>query len=84
MRQTTARAPRRLASGAMRRMPPSAFHGEHAFLRAVLETVSAAGDCHAPARQLLYPRDAGHRDLTRIGGDMYRAMGRYAVETPGA
>ena len=84
MRQTTARAPRGPVSGTTRRMPPSAFHGEHALLRAVLRTMSSGGDCHAPARQLLYPRDAGHRDLTRIGGDMYRAMGRYAVETPGA
>ena len=61
----------------------SAFRERGAFLLAALKTMSSAGDVHAPARSLRYPRDAGHRDLKRIGGDMYRAMGRYASETPG-
>ena len=62
----------------------SALRGESAFLLAALRTMSSAGDFHAPVRPLRYPRDTGHRDLTRIGQDMYRAMERHAVETSGA
>ena len=63
-----------------RRVPPGAFRGERAFLAAVLRTMSSIGDCRAPVRPLRYPRDAKHRDLTRIGGDMYKAMGWHAAE----
>lgn len=66
------------------RMLLSAFRGERSLLSAALRTMSSAGDCQAPARPLRYPRDAGHQDLTRIGRDMYRAMGRHAVETSGS
>ena len=57
---------------------------ERAFLLAALGTMSSAGDFHAPVRTLRYPRDTGHRDLTRVGPGMYRAMERHAVETSGA
>ena len=80
MHRIAARSPGGPASGAERRMLLSMFRGERAFLPALLRTMSSAGDCYAPARPLRYPRDAGHRDLTRIGADMYKAMGRYTVE----
>lgn len=45
-----------------------------------LRTLSGAGDFHARVTVPLYPRDAQHQDLVRIGQDMYRAVGRYAEE----
>lgn len=81
MRQAATRSPNGPAFRTARQPLLSVFRGGRAFLPAVLRTMSSAGDCHAPVRSLRYPRDAGHRDLTRIGQDMYRAMGRYATET---
>ena len=83
MNRIAARSPGSSASGVERRTLLSAFREERAFLPAALRIVSGAGDCDAPARPLRYPRDAGHRDLTRIGEDMYKAMGQYAVENIG-
>ena len=80
MRRIAARS----SNGFMRSTLVSAFRGKSAFLLAALRTMSSAGDFHAPVRPLRYPRDAGHRDLTRIGQDMYRAMERHAVETSDA
>lgn len=71
------------ASRVARRMLLSMFRGERAFLTVVLKTISSAGDCYAPARPLRYPRDACHQDLTRIGKDMYTAIGWYAAEKNG-
>ena len=62
----------------------SAFRRKRSLLSTVLRTMSSAGDCHAPARPLRYPRNAGHQDLTRIGRDMYRAMGWHAPKPPDA
>ena len=81
MRQAVTRSPNGPAFRAAQQPLLSAFRGRRAFLPAVLRIMSSAGDCYAPARPLRYPRDAGHRDLTRIGQDMYRAMGRYATKT---
>ena len=83
MHQATARAPNSLTFGMERRTLVSEFRGGHACLPATLRIMSGAGDFHAPVRRLRYPRNAGHRDLTRIGQDMYRAMERYAAEAPG-
>ena len=84
MPATVTHSPYGSASGPARRILLSAFRGERTSLSAVLRTMSSAGDCHAPTRPLRYPRDAGYQDLARLGQDMYRAMGRYAVETSGA
>ena len=84
MHRIAARSPVSSASKVVRRTLLSMFRRERAFLPAALRTISSAGDCYAPARPLRYPRDAGHRDLIRIGKDMYEAMGRYAVEKNGA
>ena len=81
MPATIARSPHGSASGSAQRIFLSAFRGERASLSAALRTMSSAGDCHAPTRPLRYPQDAGYQDLARLGQDMYRAMGRYAVET---
>lgn len=76
MRQAVTRSPNGPAFGMAQQPLLSVFRGGRAFLPAVLRVMSSAGDCHAPVRPLRYPRDAGHQDLTRIGQDMYRAMGR--------
>lgn len=52
------------------------------FRIAALRTLSGAGDFHARMTIPLYPRDAQHQDLVRIGQDMYRAAGRHAEEAP--
>ena len=80
MRQIAARSPNDSAFKIAQRTLLSAFRGGSAFLPAVLRTMSGVGD--PPVRPLRYPRDGGRQDLTRIGRDMYRAMG--ADETPGA
>ena len=63
----------------------SCLRGERAtgeFWIAALRTLSGAGDFHAKVAVPLYPRDAQHQDLVRIGQDMYRAAGRHAEEAP--
>ncbi len=84
MHRIAARSPGSPASRVVRRTLLSMFRGERAFLPAALRTISSAGDCYAPARPLRYPQDASHRDLIRIGKDMYKAMGQYSVEKNGA
>ena len=84
MRATTARPSSGSTSGSVRQVLLSAFRRERTLLSAALRTMSSVGDCHAPARPLRYPRDAGHQDLTRIGRDMYRAMGWHPSKTPDA
>ena len=81
MQATTARPSSSSTSGSVRRVLLSAFRRERTLLSAALRTMSSGGDCHAPARPLRYPRDAAHQDLTRIGRDMYRAMGWHGSET---
>lgn len=81
MHAATARPPSGSVSGPERRLFLSAFRRERTLLSAALRTMSSGGDCHAPARPLRYPRNAGHQDLKRIGWDMYRAMGWHGSET---
>lgn len=50
------------------------------FRTAALRTLSSAGDFRVKVTVPVYPRDAQHRDLVRIGQDMYRAAGRHAEE----
>ena len=52
------------------------------FRTAALRTLSSAGDFRVKVTLPLYPRDAQHQDLVRIGQDMYRAAGRHAEEVP--
>ena len=84
MLQVTARSPNGSAFKMAQRTLLSAFRKGSTLLPVVLRTMSSVGDSYAPVRPLRYPRDGGHQDLTRIGRDMYRAMGRYAAKTPGA
>lgn len=81
MHAATARPPSGSVSGSGRHLLLSAFRRERTLLSAALRTMSSGGDCHAPARPLRYPRDGAHQDLTRIGRDMYRAMGWHGSET---
>lgn len=84
MPATTARPSSGSTSGSMRQVWLSAFRRERTLLSAVLGTMSGVGAFRAPARPLRYPRDARHQDLTRIGRDMYRAMGWHASNPPDA
>lgn len=52
------------------------------FYSAALDALSGAGDFHVRVTVPLYPRDAQHQDLVRIGQDMYRAAGRHAEKVP--
>ena len=51
--------------------------------RTTLDTLVGGGDFHAPLSFPIYPRDAQHEDLMRIGGDLYKAVGKVHEETSG-
>ena len=46
-----------------------------AFWKKFQDTLCSIGDVSSRRKPLQYPRHAGHWDLVRIGGDMYKAMG---------